>query len=455
MIQSKKQRTINIFYISSFKLQVVAICLLMFTFSIDAKSSYAVIADSLTHLPLTNASIFNCKGKFIGTSNATGTISCASHSDYPITIRYMGFKEKTISVANPDTIFLEENIFQLQEVTIESKQTKLLHILAYVREYSTLSTYTDTVALFREKMVDFMLPNKNKTSYKGWRDPRILSVKSYYHFTDTHGLDSVSNSYHNLFSWCDWVGILPAIKIPSKLKNIENITDTLTGKYIPTEIWVKDNDKITLDVDALADTTSRKYLPNISWLLSKKNVDFERIRLRLNYNNVSDDYIRPLNLTGYSINIDSRGRWRNMFKFNRYDESFFVTTYAEVYVLDKEFITVKEAKKWENNIHDNSELGIYESPDVPELQPSIQELIARVESIDANQIRLAWTPDKRLVGKPKTKKNFGQSALQRIKSLFGISSIRGKKKQKRNYNEFVKEQMNKNNQEYLTPKQDK
>ena len=43
-----------------------------------------VVADSLTHNPLPNASIFNHKGTFIGTSDAIGAIGCASNRDYPI-----------------------------------------------------------------------------------------------------------------------------------------------------------------------------------------------------------------------------------------------------------------------------------------------------------------------------------------------------------------------------------
>ncbi|MDE6805737.1 MAG: hypothetical protein K2J05_02910, partial [Muribaculaceae bacterium] len=42
----------------------------------------------------------------------------------------------------------------LPEFVVESNENKYLHVLAYVREYSTLSTYTDTIFMFREKMVD-------------------------------------------------------------------------------------------------------------------------------------------------------------------------------------------------------------------------------------------------------------------------------------------------------------
>lgn len=56
-----------------------------------------------------------------------------------------------------DTVFLRESKAQLSEIVVESRRHKVLHMLAYVREYSTMTSYTDTVFLFREKMVDYML----------------------------------------------------------------------------------------------------------------------------------------------------------------------------------------------------------------------------------------------------------------------------------------------------------
>ena len=71
--------------------------------------------------------------------------------------------------------------------------------------------------------------------------------------------------------------------------------------------------------------------------------------------------------------MESRGRGRGMFQFNRHDQPFFVTTYAEVYILDKEFISVKEAKKWDKR-NFSEEIEILEPAETPELAPSILAL---------------------------------------------------------------------------------
>ena len=416
------------------------------TESARARNTRAVVADSLTHAPLPNASIFDRNGKLIATADHKGTLPYISLADYPLTIRYMGYYEMTIPTETTDTLLMRENPATLPEVVVETRQQKALHILAYVREYSTLSTYTDTVALFREKMVDFMLPVDKKTSFKGWRHPRVLNSRSYYHFTNASGLDSVSDRCNNHFTWSDWVGILPPTTIPAPLADAENSTYTLPGKYLPTEIWTRKGDKISIDIDVMADTTSRKWMPEVAAFAQKGNMEFEQLRLHLNYNSVSEGIVSPVDLTGYSFNIDSRGRGHSMFRFNRRDEPFFVSTYSEVYLLDKEYITVKEARKWERNKPHPSEIGIYEAPEAPELQDAVLKVIARVEAIDHDMIRQEISGDKLLKGKERVKRNFGQDVLQRLKNIFGISYAIGKRKQSRHWHDFEREQILKNNQ---------
>lgn len=328
-----------------------------------------VIADSTTHIPLPNASIYDKNGVAIGMSNNKGVLPKLSKNSYPITVRYLGFHEKTVIGESTDTIFLSENVSELPEVIVESRRNRVLHILAYVREYSTLTTYTDTVFLFREKMVDYMFPTDGKTKFKGWSTPRILTCRSYYRFTDENGLDSVSDASHYHFSWSDWMGLEPKVSLPTKLRDTKTATDTLYGsKYTPTEIWDKNNDRLMIEIDVLSDTTNRKWVPNLSGFFSK-DLDFEKFKAKYNYNNIVGDTVTALDLTGYSFDIESRGRGHEMFRFNKLCEPFFVSTTAKVYVLDQEFISVKEAKKWDKRDFNIDEIGIYEPMGAPELPP--------------------------------------------------------------------------------------
>ncbi|MDE7376621.1 MAG: carboxypeptidase-like regulatory domain-containing protein, partial [Muribaculaceae bacterium] len=397
-----------------------------------ARGQRVVVTDAATRMTLPGAAVFDANGQFLCTSNVNGAFS---GNRYPLTIRYIGYEEKTVTEP-VDTIFLCESNIVLPDVTVEAKKQIVLHMTAYVREYSTLSTYSDTVFLFREKLVDFMLPNPG-TKFDGWSLPRVLTSQSYYRFTNSSGLDSVSNRYNNYFSWADWMGIVPEQKLPPRLA--VSTTDTLRGKYSPAEIWMKNDNKLTVNVDVLADTTGRKWVPNLSYLMRNHSVDFEQFKLKFDYSVEPT----PMGLNGYSFSIESRGRARDMFRFNRSEEPFFVTSYAEIYVLDREFITVKEAKK--RGKIDLGELAIIRSPNAPDLTPDVLGLMARVDAIDHDGARMATvTIDTNNFNPQGPPPNMAERAWSMIKGMLGISRYKANRRQNKQWKEFRDAQRERN-----------
>ncbi len=429
-----------------YRLRIIWLMILLSTLSIKGQSHHAIVADLATHKPLPSASIFDRNGSFIGACNLKGKTPYISASSFPITVRYLGYKERTFTTECPDTIFMRENPAELPEIVIESRQHKVLHMLAYMREYSSLTTYTDTIFLFREKMVDYLLNPGGNAKFKGWSTPRVIKAKSYYHFTNQEGLDSVSDVCNHHFSWADWVGVIPTTTIPSSLYAGEYATDSVQGKYSPTEIWIKNGNRVSVDVDVLANKTSRKWVPNLS-IFFKDNVDFDRFKIKFSYDNVIDNYVSPINLTGYSYQIESNGRGRDMILFHRKETPFSVSTYAEVYFIDKEFITVKEAREWEINRFDNDSIVIYKPAEVSELSPAILSLIDRVDHINIDKVRLGLPVDHNLAGCIGVNKNFqfGYRLLNMLKQLTGISLIRSKRKDFQQWDKFTKQQIHKNN----------
>lgn len=410
----------------------------------DAKALNQVVADSVTHAPLPSASVFDRRGNAIGISNSNGRLPFIAESCYPITVRYLGFMEKVVPAAGSDTIFLRDNMAQLPEVTVESSRHKVLHMLAYVREYSTMTTYTDTVFLFREKMVDYMLTPDPKVSFRGWSTPRIMACRSYYRFTNSEGLDSVGDVSNHHFSWSDWVGVAPSAEIPKILGGLDCGSDTLQGKYSPAEIWTKNASRVTVDVDILADKKERRWVPDFRGFF-RKDLEFDNFRIRISYDNVAGDSVTPMDITGYTFNIESNGRGHEMFRFNRVNEPFFVSTYGEVYMTDKEYITVKEARKWEKYNFNTNKTDIYEPMEAPPLQPSIQLLVDRVNNVDREGVRLAITPDSRLIGRGVVRQNFGDRVLGLLKTITGIRRYKMNRNMNRQWKEFRKEQVRKNN----------
>ena len=410
----------------------------------SAQTHHPVVADSASKIPLPAATIFDHAGNFVGVTNNHGVTPYLGEEKLPFTVRYIGYKERQFTDLDADTIFMAESPLSLDEVIVESKQHKVMHILAYVREYSTLTNYDDTVFLFREKMVDFMINPDKKVKFKGWNNPRVLNSVSYYRFTNSLGLDSVSDESNYHFSWSDWVGLGTTISLPEKLVGVKQGTDTLRGKYSPTEIWMKNSDHVTLNVNVLADTASRKWVPNLSPFF-RKNIDFERFRVKYNYTNVIGTNMTPMDITSYSCNIESNDRGHKMFMFNGVNSNIFVSTYAETYMLDKEYITLSEARKWEKLNLTQNKIKIFEPDDAPQLQASVQQLIDRVNNVDNEGVRLGVKQDMTLVRRNVVKDHIGKRLLSLLKTMTGISSIRAKRNEKKSWNKFRKTQMNKNN----------
>lgn len=422
-----------------------ALSLLFSIISMELWASEVIVVDSATNVALPNASIYDKDGTPVGLSNSKGVIPKIARSRYPITVRYLGFNDKSVMYGSNDTVFLSESVSELPEMIVESSRHRVLHILAYVREYSTLSTYTDTIFLFREKMADYMLPSDNKVKFDGWSSPRVLTCKSYYRFTNNNGLDSVSDTSQHHFTWSDWIAIPPEVSMPMRIKSSRISADTLFGKYNPTEIWRRNNDRIRIDIDVLADTISRKWVPKLAYFF-RRGLDYNKFKVSFNYDNIEGNSLSGFDLDGYSFSIESKGRGREMFRFNKINEPFFVSTNAEVYILDKEHITVKEAKKWEKRDFDVDEIGIYEPMDAPQLSPSILDLVERVDLLDKHKIRLDFIPDHRLMGSNSGRRNLriGRRALLLLKQATGITFFKSHKNFNNNWAKFRKEQIRKN-----------
>ena len=403
-----------------------------------------IVVDSQDKRALPSASVFDKNGTLLCVCSTSGRSVRIGDNDYPLTVRYLGYHEREVA-APCDTVFLEENPMELEDVVVSTRQQKVLHILGYVREYSTLTTYRDTVFMFREKMVDFMLTPGRKPRFKGWSNPRVLKSRSYYRFTNAEGLDSVSSEGNYHFSWSDWIDAIPSPTLPSGLRGVKLGTDTVMGKYQATEIWDRRDDRVTVNVNVLADTVSQKWVRNLSSFFHD-NLEFEDFRLRYSYDNVIADTINPDNMTGFSFNIESEGRGHEMLRFNKWNEDFFVSTYAEVYILDKEYITVKEARKWANRKTGLEEDIILEPEDAPRLQQPILALIDRVENIDKDTAKLDFVPDRRLVSQYPRHNNFsfGARALGMLKTLTGISAIKMHRNLGTSWSDFRKSQTKKN-----------
>lgn len=378
-----------------------------------------VVVDAATGMPLPRAMVADRYGNSVGVCSDSGVIPSMSAVSYPLTVRYMGYQAGTVTGAATDTLRLEETVYNLPEVTVIPKKRPVLHLTGYVRERSKLTTAAgDTVELFREKTVDFMLPGRGAGRYKGWSRPRVLATRSYYRFTDAYGLDSVSDRYSRHFSWSDWVGIVRQVPLPLSMRVEGNAVDTVKGHFGASAVWRRAGDNVHASVDVLSDTLNRRWTPGFGVYLDGR-VDFTRFNLRYIFTDVGESSgVMAENIARVAYDIESDGMNRTMNRLSTKDEAQYMDTYAELYVTDRQFLTVGEAKKWENDPPRGDAIGIHVPEDAAPLEPELAELVSRVESIDHTGRRIAERADRRLAGENyrlKHRKKHG--VLSQLKSL--------------------------------------
>lgn len=282
-------------------------------------------------------------------------------------------------------------VAELPEVVVYPEDRPMLYMLGYVREYSTLSTLTDTVFLFREKMVDFMLPGRKVKKDKGWRAPRLLASRSCYRFTDSRGLDSVSDSYGAHFSWSDWIELPAGVDIASLPPAAP------AGRRSPVFSCVRNGDDVSLTADLLADSANRRWAESFSRQYLDR-LDFDNATVSCRYEDVTGDLLSPSQLSAYTLHVKSEGRGYDLSRSFRGLGPVHVETRAELYFADKRYMTLKEARSLEKKPPLMAAADICAPSEAPAVSSSVNSLMARVDGIDRDRIRLAVVPDSRLAG---------------------------------------------------------
>lgn len=383
------------------------ICTLSAAVAFCCAAHATVVVDSVTGTPLSRASVLDKRGNVLGVCSDGGELPKIDRSAYPLTVSYIGYNPASVGYPPPERVEMREREYSLPEVVVDSKKHSVLHLLAYVREYSTLSTDYDTVQLFREKTVDFMIPAKKVKGYKGWLAPRVLASESYYRFTNTEGLDSVSGHFRQHFSWSDWVELLPELKLPQRLIDNSAAADTVMGKYSPATVWQRSGEDVSLEVDVLASADGVRWVPQLADFAAR-DVEFSGFNLKYRFSDVVSDAVFPSDINRISFSIESVGRGRNMRRIFHTTDPVRVDTYAELYVIDREYLTVGEAKRWEKEPLRGDEIGINAPAEAPDLTHSIRSLIARVEGIDYDALKLNEEADKIFLGN----KNFDKVTVR-------------------------------------------
>lgn len=167
--------------------------------SARAAERLVVVANSDSE-PLVGATVLTRAGIIAGMTDSCGVISGLSPNDFPLSVRYLGFKTGTATAAT-DTLRMVEETFGLDEVVVTPTDKPVLKLTLYLREYSCRTIPGDTLIMFNEHMANCYIPTA-KTKFKAVRVPWIRASRCYTREATALG-DTVYKvpSFDDMLSW--------------------------------------------------------------------------------------------------------------------------------------------------------------------------------------------------------------------------------------------------------------
>lgn len=293
----------------------------------------------------------------------------------------MGYASLQILKPAEDDVKMILQEYELPELVISPGARPLLHLTGYMRELTSVLSSSDSVTIFKESVVDFLVLVE-KTKVKGWNKARELASKTYVRMSNSSGLDSVSNSHEYEFMlWGNRKSLIPsAAKIPDNIKGTEVTCDTVMGKYYPKIIWLKNGDVTRWYGDALANEKNHVTSP---WALKLFGLttDVTEISENFVFETPDGDFIGPSDLRQVSITIDMLAKGKLFKKTLDSSSPVNVRTYMELYLTDREFLSEEEGKSLKKEIPTIESSDILAPTNANPLHPAIMRTVERVNSL--------------------------------------------------------------------------
>lgn len=354
----------------------IILLLLAFTGAFKADAFRLVDATAGTPLPL--ASVTDRSGNVVGLTDKTGEIPALGTDRFPVTFNYMGYEPLEVPGPVDADVKMNPRDYDLPEIVITTDSRPLLRLTGYMRELTSVLNETDSVTIFRESMVDFLVPVK-KTKVKGWDKARQLASRTYVRMTDSDGLDSVSAEHeYEFILWGDKQSLIPdATEIPEAIRGKDFACDTIMGKFGPKAIWWKNGDKVRWYGDALANNKDHKASPLFLKLLGF-TADFTELSKSIIFDAPDGDLIKPTDLRQLSLTIDMLGRGKWFKKGFESKSPVNVRSYMELYLTDREFLTEEEGRELKKEPAALETSDIVAPAEAAPLHPAIRVMVGRV-----------------------------------------------------------------------------
>lgn len=341
----------SLFSKHSHPIAVRLLSLLLICLSFCGLRAEVKVTDARTGLPLPKASVFDKNGVFIAVTEDDGKVpeNVSSYS-YPLNIRYVGYVPLKVMAPDLGVVTMEESSYTLPEVVVDDVSRNILYILAYVREYSTLENSKDTIAIYKEQIVDYAIP-VGKAKYKGWKKPRVLDQKEYEYLKidkKNSSIDTLLYSDGGKFRTTNF-NIARTFHIPEPILSGDSTEVIKYGKYYPEERWSNVGESYIYEKDGMANHKDHYYAPGFLKLFgmsASQSMD----EYKYKFEKGMKPGANVENLIEASENFDMTIKGKLFKKATEQNEDTEMSFFSEMFVVDRAYLTADEAKELKKDV---------------------------------------------------------------------------------------------------------
>lgn len=332
------------------------------------------VVDVMDDTPVSSATIFDAQGNVVGFTSSEGDFSDIPDSDYPITIRCIGYENIVMGQPKDTVVQMIPMIYELDEAVISASRDVMKQTF-YVREYFTISSETDTITHFLEHMCDRYVPASKQVKFKK-NDLRFRNTRcyKYYQIGDQDSV-AVSNK--------------PGSKVFLGLIETEEVdaSESFKGQMGVNRVYEekgksgilhsrKQNERIFTEYkDGLAD--KKGHIAHLPFLLNMMGLSMDVHQAYITHVYKANDasVYQPKDLIQAGVVVELLGKGKLLRQMVNSDVPVKINFSIEYYVVSREYISKEQAKA---EYKDKSLKVPFEIPaTVPQLSEATQLLIQR------------------------------------------------------------------------------
>ena len=334
------------------------------------------VVDVMDNSPVSSAAIFDAQGNVVGFTSSEGDFSDIPESDYPLTIRCIGYENIVVEQPKDTVVQMIPMIYELDEAVISASRDVMKQTF-YVREYFTISSATDTITHFLEHMCDRYVPVSKKVKFKK-NDLRYRNTRSYkYYQIDDRDSIAVSNKPDSK----SLLDLLDAEEVDAsesfKGQMGVNRYYEKKGKSGISHSRKQNEHTFTEYKDGLAG--EKDHAINLPWLLRMLGVSMEAHQAYMTHVYKANDaaVYQPKDLIQAGVVVELLGKGKLLRQMVNSDIPVKIHFSMEYYVVSREYLSKDQAK--EEYKAKNLKVPFEIPATVPQLSEATRKIIQRAE----------------------------------------------------------------------------